>query len=207
MAEPVKAEILTWERVYELARSLAGRIRADRFDPHLLVAIGRGGYTPGRLMADFLHKQELTSFRIVHYDAGGQQREEARVVGALPDRIEDQRILVVDDVNDSGKTLGEAVEAVRGKGASTVRTAVLLEKDTTDHPADYSGGRVEEWRWIVYPWAVIEDLTGFLREMDPRPETVEEAARRLEEEHGLRPPEETIEDVFRFWPHGEAGDE
>lgn len=201
MAREMRCEMPSWEEVYDLARALAFEIVDDRFDPDLIVAIGRGGYTPGRLLADFLHKKALTSFRVEHYTAGAEEKvAKARVIGSIDEDLSGRRVLVADDVNDTGKTLEVAVPFLRGRGAADVRTAVLQEKGTTRYPADYVGGRVAEWRWIIYPWAAIEDLTRFIQRMDPRPETVEAAARRLEELYELRPPARTLEDVFRLMP-------
>jgi uncharacterized protein len=205
MAREMRIEMPSWEEVYELARKVAFRIVEDGFDPDLIIAIGRGGYTPGRLLADFLHKKALTSFRIEHYAAGAvEEVAQARVVGSLDEDLSGRRVLVVDDVNDSGKTLEVAVPFLRSRGAAEVRTAVLQEKGTTRFAADYVGGRVAEWRWIVYPWAVIEDLTRFIHRLEPRPAGVEEAARRLEELYDVRPPARTLEDVFRLMPATEA---
>lgn len=201
MAREMRCEMPSWEAVHDLARELAFRIVEDGFEPDLIVAIGRGGYPPGRLMADYLHKKALTSFRIEHYAAGAEEKTtRARVLESLAEDLTGKRVLVVDDVNDTGKTLEAALGFLRGRGAAEVRTAVLQEKDTSRFAADYVGGRVVEWRWIIYPWARIEDLTRFIQRMDPRPGSVTEAAARLEELYDLRPPERTLEDVFRLMP-------
>lgn len=200
MAPRMRCELPSWGDVYELARTVAFRIHDDAYRPDLIIAIGRGGYTPGRLLADFLHQKELTSFRIEHYTAGATREEAARVVGGLVEGLDGRRVLVADDVNDSGDTLEAAVAHVLDRGAGAVRTAVLQEKETTRHPADYVAERIQEWRWIVYPWAVIEDVTGFIRRMDPPPADPAEAAGRLAELYGIRLPERTLRDVFRLMP-------
>lgn len=205
MPERMRCELPSWEKIYDLARELAFRIRDDGFDPDLIVAIGRGGYTPGRLMADFLHKKELTSFRVQHYSAGATREPEARVVGSLDQDLSGRRVLIVDDVNDSGETLEAAVAFVRDRGAAEVRTAVLQEKGTTVFATDYVGEHVEEWHWIVYPWAVIEDVTEFLLQMQPVPRSPAEAAPRLAELYGIRLPARTLEDVFRLMPEDRRG--
>lgn len=204
MAPRMRCELPSWEEVYELARALAFRLHDDGYRPDLIVAIGRGGYTPGRLLADFLHLEDLTSFRIQHYTSGAARQERARVIGGLTEELGDRSVLIADDVNDSGDTLAAAVAHVREQGAGAVRTAVLQEKETTGHPADYVAEAVQEWRWIVYPWAVIEDVTGFVRRMDPPPQDLAEAAARLEELYGVRLPERTLRDVFRLLPGGAA---
>ncbi len=206
MAEGMRCELRSWQEVYDLALELAFRIRDDGFDSDQIVAIGRGGYAPGRLLADFLHKKALSSFRVQHYTAGAHREREARVVGSFDADLPGARVLLVDDVNDSGETLEAATAFLGERGAAEVRTAVLQEKETTSFHADYVGDRVETWRWIIYPWAVVEDVTGFLADMDPRPEGVAAAARALEAGYGIRPPDAMIEAVFRLWPDaaGEA---
>lgn len=205
MPERMRCELPSWDEVYRLALDLALGIRESGFHPDLIVAIGRGGYTPGRLMADFLHKKELTSFRIQHYTAGASREPEASVVGSLDEDLSGRRVLVVDDVNDSGETLRVAVAHVRERGAAEARTAVLQEKDTTGFPADHVAERVAEWRWIVYPWAVVEDVTEFLRGMDPVPRNPAEAAPRLAELHDVHLPEHQLRAIFRFMPQSREG--
>jgi len=198
----MQCELPSWDEVYDLARELAARVREEGFDPDVIVAVGRGGYTPGRILADFLHKKDLASFRVQHYRGGGVREEGARVVGGLDRDLTDLRVLVVDDVNDSGDTLKAAVGFLAEREVAEVRTAVLQQKATSTFDADFVARFVEEWRWIVYPWAVIEDLTEFVLGMDPVPRTAQEAAPRLAESYGIQVPERTLADVFGFLPQG-----
>lgn len=177
---------------------MAFEILEDGFRPDVLVAIGRGGYTPARLLADYLGVRNLVSFRMEHYGAGADKKDEARVAEPLAMDLDGQAVLIADDVNDTGESLIGAVDHVGERGAEEIRTAVLHEKEGSRTEADYVGRFMEEWRWITYPWAVIEDVGEFLRQLDPQPETVPEAARRLEEELDLRVPEQVIEDVLRL---------
>jgi len=57
---------------------------------------------------------------------------------------------------------------------------------------------VIEWRWIIYPWALIEDLTGFLQDMEPRAASAEAFAVYLLEQHGIKVAHGTLEDVLAF---------
>jgi len=49
---------------------------------------------------------------------------------------------------------------------------------------------------VLYPWAVMEGMSGFLAGMMPRPKAPAEAARRLEAEHGIRAPRRLLEAVL-----------
>ena len=72
MIEILHCDLISWDEVHGLARNLAFSIHEAGFRPDLLVAIGRGGYVPGRLLADYLHMKNLTSCRVAHYGAGAQ---------------------------------------------------------------------------------------------------------------------------------------
>ena len=50
---------------------------------------------------------------------------------------------------------------------------------------DYRGGRINKWRWLIYPWAVYEDISAFLEHLSPAPETLDEARRRLKAKYGI----------------------
>jgi hypoxanthine phosphoribosyltransferase len=106
-------------------------------------------------------------------------------------------VLLVDDVSDSGDTFEVAIRHLyeRGKPAA-LKTAVLHHKRVASYRPDYFAAEVKEWRWLIYPWAMIEDLSGFLQQMTPRPATVEDFARRLRQRHGIDAPSQTLEDVL-----------
>ena len=78
-------------------------------------------------------------------------------------------------------------------GPVEVRMAVLHEKATSLVRAEYAGGVIGEWRWLIYPWAVVEDVGGFLSQMDPPPSGTLEAKRRLRADYGLDVPESLLE--------------
>lgn len=139
---------------------------------------------------------DLASIRIEHY-RGAQRERTARVRYPLTADITGRRVLLVDDVSDSGDTFDAAIRHLHTRGEPAVlRTAVLHHKTVSRHTPDFYAACVAEWRWIIYPWAVMEDLRGFLRDMDPPPATAVEFARRLRERHGIEPDSTVVQDVF-----------
>lgn len=62
----------------------------------------------------------------------------------------------MDDVNDSGKSLMAGRH--RLESAVMVKTAVLHEKENTGFKADFTGEKFLGWKWLIYPWAVSEDV-------------------------------------------------
>ncbi|HUW85375.1 MAG TPA: phosphoribosyltransferase, partial [Methanoregula sp.] len=107
--ENITCELMSWEDFYTLARTLAHRIKQSRFRPDLVIAIGRGGYVPARVVCDFLLHDMLTSFKIEHWGMAAQEKTAVTVRFPLAVDIRDKTVLVIDDVTDTGKTLEIAI--------------------------------------------------------------------------------------------------
>jgi hypoxanthine phosphoribosyltransferase len=185
VGERMRCEIVPLERVYGLAVELAREIRRAGFAPELVVAIARGGFVPARLLCDFLGVPVLASFAIRHYAAGARSEGSAQLRHPLAADVRGQRVLVVDDVNDSGETLAAAPEHLASREPAEARFAVIHEKGGTRARADFRAEAVEAGPWLVYQWALVEDVNGFLDDMAPRPATAREARERLAAEYGL----------------------
>ncbi|MBT9612406.1 MAG: hypothetical protein IV108_03960 [Burkholderiales bacterium] len=80
----------------------------------------------------------------------------------------------------------------------------MLHKASCPDVPDFYAHKVVKWRWIIYPWAVIEDLTAFLQEAKQPIKNVAAFAKRLQEQHGLHMPKSTLQDALdlsRKAPH------
>ena len=105
-------------------------------------------------------------------------------------------VLLVDDVNDSGDTLTLAADYLRSWSPASLKVAVLHHKTTAAYRPDFIGARVLKWRWLIYPWALREDIGAFIDRMDPPPENIAEATRRLQEDYGVRLTESVLAPIF-----------
>lgn len=189
-------ELISWEQFYQLARGLVRLIRASGFAPDLIVAISRGGLVPARVLADHLNLFDLATLKVEHYHA--MRREKlAQVRYPLMARIAGRQVLLVDDVSDSGDSFQVALEHLLERGEpAQLKTAVLHHKQVSKFIPDYFAAEVTDWRWIIYPWAVVEDLNGLLRKMEPEPTSVEAFARRLQQDYALEVPVQILADVL-----------
>jgi hypoxanthine phosphoribosyltransferase len=160
-SESFPCDIVTWNEFYDLAKSLSRLIKSSGWRPDLVVAIGRGGYVPARVVCDFLVHDLLTSMKVEHWGIAAQKKDQAVVRFPLATVVSGQKVLIVDDVTDTGDTLTTAVGYVEGLGPKETRTAVLQHKTSSEFQPDYYAEKITEWRWIIYPWAVHEDLVGF----------------------------------------------
>ncbi|MFA5016495.1 MAG: phosphoribosyltransferase [Methylobacter sp.] len=165
MDEELPCTLITWEDVYSLCRRLAQQLRQENFRIDVIVAIARGGYIPGRLLSDMLGIHDLTAFKIEHYQ-GAYKQHEAYVKYPLNADINGRNVLLLDDVCDSGDTFTVGVEHLGHCGeANELRTAAMHLKTVSSYIPDFYAETVSEWRWLIYPWAVNEDLSSMLAKM------------------------------------------
>lgn len=165
MPEAMPCTLVTWEEIYRLCRDVSRQLRAVDAPLDMIVAIARGGYIPGRLLSDMLGVYDLTSIKIEHY-RGAQKQPDTLVKYPLNADISGRNVLLLDDVCDSGDTFAVAVEHLRGSGTPrTLHTAAMQLKAASGFVPDHYAETVSEWRWIIYPWAVNEDLSGLIGNM------------------------------------------
>ena len=188
-------EYISWNHFYRLCGRLYHRVSGSGFEPQLIVAIARGGYPVARVLADFFGSMNLISLKIEHYH-GPDKLARATIPYPRPLPVDGRRVLLVDDVSDSGDTFAVAMEHIAQHGTpAELRTAVLHHKTTSSQVPDYYAQRIVKWRWVTYPWAVVEDLTAIAGRMSPVPAGEGELVARLGAETGLRLPQRILAEV------------
>lgn len=159
--ETFTCDLVSWDRAVRLSRALAATVRDSGYRPEMVIAIGRGGYVPARIVCDRLLLNALTGIKIEHWGIAASEGKEASIRYPLAADVRGQSVLIVDDVTDTGLTLRLAAGYVEGLGPREVRTGVLQHKGTSSFSPDYYVEYITDWRWVIYPWAVHEDLVGF----------------------------------------------
>lgn len=137
------------------ARRLADSIIESGFRPNTIVAILRGGVVIARLLSDLLDVRDIRSIRVVHYDAL-DLKEGAQVVEPLPTRLDGKKVLLVDDVADTGDSLIVAREHLKEKGAEEVRIATMHYKPWSKLKPDYYSEETDAW--VIYFWEYAETV-------------------------------------------------
>ncbi|MBN1932147.1 MAG: phosphoribosyltransferase [Desulfobacterales bacterium] len=192
-----RCELFSWNQIYKLTRRLFIKIREAQYQPDIIVAIARGGYIPARILCDFMEVSNLTSIRIEHYKSVNK-KQHACLSEHLCINIHAMKVLLVDDVSDTGDTLRLALNHLESFRPAEVKSAILHHKVVSDLAPDFYAEKVINWRWIIYPWAAIEDVTGLVHKMKKPPETPEEAAKILEKENSIKIPTTILEDVYKL---------
>ncbi|MFX1578054.1 MAG: phosphoribosyltransferase [Promethearchaeota archaeon] len=159
--------ILSWSDVYNLTLQLSERIVNSQFVPDVIVGIARGGWIPARILSDVLYTNTLQNIRIEYYTDVGAKGKEPKITQPLTGSMKQKRMLLVDEVADTGDTLLHAINHVKELGVKEVRSAVLHYKPTSVVKPDFF--MVETTSWIVYPWenrASIIDLVKLFKSED-----------------------------------------
>lgn len=172
MQKQLKCYLVSWEEAYRLSKILARKIKRSGFKPDIVIGIARGGLVPARIVCDFLLQRDLAAIKVEHWGIAATLGK-AEIKFPLPVDISGKKVLIVDDVVDTGDTHAVSVDYIKGKNPSEVKTAVLHYKASSSTVPDYWAEKQEEWKWIIYPWAVYEDLTGFIKKVLDKPMALE----------------------------------
>ena len=196
--KPPQWELVSWEIFYDMARQLAFMIHNDDYCPDVIIAIARGGYTPARILSDYLGVMDMTSFKVKHYQST-EKEPIARIEHPLAADVSGQKILLVDDVSDTGDTFEVAINHINEcTKPAEIRTAVLHHKIVSKYKPDYYTREVKEWHWITYPWAIMEDMTAFINKIKPAPTSAEQVAKKLRSEYNIEVPIQILSDAFKL---------
>lgn len=170
---------LSWGTIQLLAEEVAARIRESGYAPDLIVAVSRGGFDHARILCDQLEVRRLASVQIEYYAGVNETKEIPKIVYPLNADVSGKKVLVVDDVSDTGASLKAAKEHVEGQGASQVRVATLHIKPWTTFKPDYHAAETDAW--IVYPWEPIECTSSIAEKLENDGLKPHEIRKRLEE--------------------------
>lgn len=154
----VDKEVLTWERFGSASRELAATIVDSAFDPEIIIAVARGGLLPAGALSYALGIKLSDAINVEFYTDVHATLPDPILLAPLLDAesIQGKRLLVVDDVADSGRTLALVLELLENMGAQA-RSAVLYAKPTSTVDPDYVWRRSAEW--IVFPWSAEPPVT------------------------------------------------
>lgn len=159
MVEPINCRFVSFQEIYDMTKKLADTVAASGYNPELLIAIARSGFVPGRLMSDFLGNPCLYSLKVEHWlDTTAQHAKDATIPQRTPLPAKGKRVLVVDDIVDTGKSAKQAMQYCREQGAKDVKLAVMVYLANSELEPDFYSMKQVEWVWLSWFWNKFEDL-------------------------------------------------
>ncbi len=151
----------SWQELGELTEKLALQILSRNLEIDRLVALATGGLTMSRALRDYLGIKKLSSIQIEFYTDIGQTNSAPVITQSLPINIDGEKVLIFDDINDTGRTLQTAKTYLKLRGATQLYTATLFQKPHTQHSSDFYQQEVNSW--IIFPDEVRESITTLTR--------------------------------------------
>ncbi len=150
-------EVMTWEQLGSGSRSLAEQVVADGYQPDIVLAIARGGLLVAGAISYALGVKNTFAMNVEFYTGVDERLALPMILPPVPDLIDfaATRVLIADDVADTGATLELVKEFCAGKVAE-VRCAVLYEKPRSSVACEYVWRRTD--RWITFPWSAADPV-------------------------------------------------
>ena len=138
---------MSWDEFGALSHHLAELIAPSQ--PDLVVGVARAGLLPAAAVAAAL-RLDLTPVRLSRREH--DQVKHADPVWRLPlsEDVSGRRVVIVDEIVDTGRTLQLVAEAVREKGAAEIWTAALVQHSWAVPRADVVALVTDAL--LVFPW-------------------------------------------------------
>jgi uncharacterized protein len=153
---------VTWPEYHLLAQKMAAAIMSHSPKYDEIVAICRGGLTLGHILSDLL-QIPVYSFTIQSY-SDIQTQGKLTITQELGKAIVGKRILLVDDVADSGKTFIRAKEYITSLKPKDITTVSLYYKPHSIFRPDYYAKQTD--KWIIFPYESTETIKLITQKME-----------------------------------------
>ena len=149
---------LTWDDIDRQCSILSNKIIDSKFNPDIIISIGRGGMVPSRILSDLLNVKNVYMHSISSYvginSIGTVNAESLKI------NIYNQSVLLVDDIVDSGGTMEFMMREIVKSRPKSVKFATLLCKDHVVIKPSYYAEECSKDSWVIYPWEKKETLRG-----------------------------------------------
>jgi uncharacterized protein len=171
MADEPELFYIPYEVFLDGVEALARRLEEDHWKADYLVGIGRGGLVPAAYLS---HRTGIAMLSVDHSSGETAFADELLVKLAAKSK-DGRRILIVDDINDSGSTIAHLRASIEAHGGASdeVRVAVLINNIRSRAVAEYAADEIDrhnDKRWFVFPWEAVAPRETLKEEAEEVPE-------------------------------------
>lgn len=193
-----RCRLTTWDELQGLAKTVAIKVRQAQYKPDIIIALARGGLVPARQLSDLLAIKDVATIKVEHWGVTANKDQKAVLKYPINIDLTGKKVLVVDDITDTGESLMVAIEFLKTLKPAEIRTSTLQHIPSSKYVPDFYGETLSEWTWIIYPWNFLEDMVSLVgkilgtgREMDSA-----QIKNELSGRHGLKISENSILEVM-----------
>lgn len=177
MSPELEFEVPKWNQIYEMLLNLAEKIRKNNFKPDIIVGVSRGGWPPARVLSDLMSNPNLANVRAEFYLGVAETKEEPVLTQPVSMKVAGKKVLVVDEVADTGKSLKLVKEHIIEQGATEVKIATVYFKPWSIVKPDYY--EKETSCWIVFPWEIKETVRKIVKRCGEKGKSIERETAKL----------------------------
>ena len=159
--------IISFDEYTQIVEKLAIQIH-EKYKPTVLVGIMRGAAPIIDILSRIL-KLPIAYIVIQSYSGKGLESQQgqlmfAREISSLANNKDFNKVLLIDDLSDTGLTLNKSIEWLKNYGPTKnyikeVRTACLWKKKSSTFEPDFCPIRLDSDPWIVQPTEHYEELS------------------------------------------------
>ncbi len=196
-----RCKLVTWNEIEKWVRMIVKKMKEDDFRPEIVIGLARGGLIPARLISDYLQVKDLYAVKTEHWGITASPDGTARITQKLPISVENKRVLVVDDITDTGQSLSLAVDHINSYKPKELRSATLLHITHSKYVPHYFAEIVpeENWTWFIFPWNVYEDLTTIVpKVLEEGPKSYDNIISDLEKYFYIKPTKKKLYETLNI---------
>ena len=135
-----------------LVRILGNQIKAQNLHINKIVCLSKGGLIPARYLAKFLEVDKIYVIGSSFYVKPGETQPKPYIYQHLTEDFDNDNILLVDDICDSGESIKVALKEIDEHGGFHVFTATIHYKNHSSFKPDLYAEEVPNDTWIDYFW-------------------------------------------------------
>lgn len=174
---PEKYEVPSWNNIYDLCLKVADQIKHSDYKTDFIIAISRGGWIPGRVLSDLLENPNIATIKVEYYEDIYKTRSKPEITQPLTVDISGKRILLVDDIADSGHSLKLVKEHLFERGAADVKICTLYRKPWSIVPPDFNARTTDAW--VCFPHEIFETMRKVYSKSKKQGKTKKEIEQKL----------------------------
>ena len=137
------------EEMIDSIRNISEQLTNSNFDPEVIIGVNRGGCMPGIYLSHYIDKPH----EVINIELRDSNKEPD--LNSIKEKISQfSSVLIIDDINDSGKTIG-VIKDLSKNLTTKIHFAVLINKSQSTSKVEYYGKTVNSKLndyWYVFPW-------------------------------------------------------
>ena len=183
----------SWDELHQDLKDIVKNIKKDKFHPDIVIALSRGGFVPARVICDLMIIKDLVSIKVDHWGVTAAKDGKAHLRYPIDVDLTGKKVLIVDDITDTGESMIIAKDYVKKLNPKEIRTAAIFHIKHSKFVPDYYSKEID-WVWVMWPWNYIEDMCNITPKVldENKACSIEEIKENLKERFKIDLPEQEI---------------